>query len=306
MKLPDFFKRVFVKLTGFQPPVFEGEEKEKLRQKMIDDNRRQQKDISKSSYITGLEYEEIQLPNCSGWLIRTNENPEDKIIYYIHGGGFTGACTKDRMEFLSCLVKEFHYNVFSIDYRLAPEFMYPSQLNDCVDGYRWLINRYSSDNIVFIGESAGANLVTVLGMYLKDNEYELPSAIYANSVVSQFDGYTESYERCSLKTDFIVVKGIIENMTNIYCKEEQQKDPYVAPLYSETRGLPPLWLTVSTSECLYDDSRMLYQKMKELGNEVVLKDYDSLCHAFIISPHMKNVRKKSYGDLKDFLTEYLG
>ena len=306
MELPDFFKRIFVKLTGFQPPVFEGEEKEKLRQKMIEDNRRQQKDISKSSYITGLEYEEIQLPNCSGWLIRINENPEDKIIYYIHGGGFTGACTKDRMEFVSCLVKEFHYNVFSIDYRLAPEFMYPSQLNDCVDGYQWLVSRYSSENIVFIGESAGANLVTVLGIYLKDNGYDLPAAIYANSIASQLDRYTESYERCSLKTDFIVVKGIVENMTDIYFKDGQQKEPYLAPLYSETSGLPPVWLTVSTSECLCDDSRMLYQRMKELGNEVVLKEYDGLCHAFIISPHMKNVRKKSYGDLKDFLTEYLG
>ena len=50
---------------------------------------------------------------------------------------------------------------------------------------------------------------------------------------------------------------------------------------------------------------MLYQKLIEQDNKAILKEYDNLCHAFIISPHMRNVVKKTYGDLKNFLSIYL-
>ena len=305
MEIPNFIKRCYVKITCFKPPVFKGEEKQKIINKMINDNRNLNHDIKNNSYSEGLLIEEIKLNNCLSFLIKKDNNPTDKIIYYIHGGGFTGACTRDRMEFVSYLVKEFGYNVYSIDYRLAPEFKYPCQINDCLDGYKWLLKRYKSNNIVFIGESAGANLVVVLSILLRDKNYPLPSGVYANSIVSQFDGYTSSYERCSLKTDFIVVKGILENFEDIYYTKDEKRDPYIAPLHADLNNLPPIWLTVSKSECLLDDSRMLYQKLIEQDNKTILKEYDNLCHAFIISSHMRNVVKKTYGDLKNFLNIYL-
>ena len=306
MEVPDIVKRLIVKVTGFQPEIFDAEKKEDMRRKLIEDNRKQDRDLSHSGYAEGLDYEEIGLPECSGWMIRQDGNPEDKIVYYIHGGGFTGSCTRERMKFISALVKEFRYNVFSVDYRLAPEYMQPCQVLDCLDGYRWILERWKPENVVFIEESAGATLSVVLSVLLRDRGLPQPAAVYANSIASQFDGYTGSYERCSLKTDFIVVKSILENMENIYYKDGEEQDPYVAPLHADLSGLAPVWLTVSRSESLYDDSVMLYEKLLEYGNSAVLKEYDGLCHAFIISPDMRGVRKKSYGDLKDFLKEYLG
>lgn len=41
----NFLKRLFVKLTHFQPKVFNGEEKEAMRQKLIEGNRRQDRDV---------------------------------------------------------------------------------------------------------------------------------------------------------------------------------------------------------------------------------------------------------------------
>ena len=306
MEYPDFLKRLFVKITGFRPEVFDAEKKEEMRRKLTEANRKQDRDLAHSGYTEGLDYEETGLPECSGWLIRRSGNPEDKIIYYIHGGGFTGACTKDRMKFVSALVKEFGYNVFSVDYRLAPEHMQPCQVLDCLDGYRWCMERWKPENTVFLGESAGANLAVALCVLLRDRGLPQPAGVFANSGAYQFDRYTESYERCSLKTDFIVVKSILENMKDVYCRDGEEKDPYVAPLYADLSGLAPVWLTVSRSESLYYDSLMLYGKLKEYGNDAVLREYDGLCHAFIISPDMRGVRKKSYGDLKDFLDGYLG
>jgi acetyl esterase/lipase len=47
------------------------------------------------------------------------------------------------------MVNGLGYNVFSIDYRLAPEFPFPAALEDCLEGYQWLLKDYDAKNIVF-------------------------------------------------------------------------------------------------------------------------------------------------------------
>ncbi len=230
---------------------------------------------------------------------------KNKVIYYIHGGGFTGSCSKERISFISYLVNKFGYNVYSIDYRLAPEFKFPNQLNDCLEGYQFLLKTFDSKNIVLIGESAGGSLVITLSMMLRDKNIPLPKSVYANSPVTQFIEYTASYKRNSLKKDFIVVEGIIDNLMGIYCDKKDIYNPYISPLYGDLRNLPLINLTASYDECLYDDAVMMSDKLKEAKNEGKLITYKGLCHAFIISPQMKKVVKYTYPDLESFLKNNL-
>ncbi|MBQ7058444.1 MAG: alpha/beta hydrolase [Firmicutes bacterium] len=304
----NFAKRLFVRLTGFKPKVFSEEEKEQMRQKLIEGNRKQDRDIRTcpEKLIRGLSIEAVELPNASGWLVTRPENPGDRIIYYIHGGGFVGACTRDRMAFVAELVRTFGYNVFSIDYRLAPEFMYPCGLDDCLDGYQWLLERFAPEDIVLIGESAGGNFVLVLPLVLRDRGLPLPKAVYSNSPVTQMLEEKESFRRFSLKEDFIVVEGILQNTAGIYMRPEEAGDPYISPLFADLHGLPPVYLTASECECLLDDAVTMAEKLKEAGNDVRLMTYPGLCHAFIISPQMKKVVRLAYPDLGEFLHKYLG
>ena len=307
MELPNGLKRLLVWLLRVKPKVLTEAEKAVWREKTIETNRKQDRNIMTcpDTLISGLSIESVALPESSGWLVKKDGNPDDVIIYYIHGGGFVGACTKDRMRFVSCLVKEFGYNVFSVDYRLAPEYMQPCQLLDCLDGYTYLMKSYSPEKILLIGESAGGTLVLTLPVLLRDRGLPLPKAIYSNSPATQLADYTDSYRRFSLKEDFIVTEGIIENMRGVYLNREDEKDPYVSPLYADLKDLPPVFLTASECECLLDDSLMMYEKLKEAGNEARLKTYPGLCHAFIISPQMKKVVRDAYPDLRQYLCEHL-
>ena len=307
MDFSTLWKRIFVMVTGYKPKIFSEDEKKQIMEKMIAENRDQDRNIRtcEKDLIGGLSLNEVNLPNCGGWMVTKKENPKDCIIYYIHGGGFTNSCTKNRMRFVSYLVKNFGFDVFSIDYRLAPEFKAPCQVNDCLDGYRYLLETYSPDRIVVIGESAGGTLAVCLALKARDIGLPLPKSLYPNSMASQFSEYTDSYCRCSLKTDFIITMGILENMMGFYYNEENVKDPYVSPLYADLKGLPHILLTASNSECLLDDSRMMYEKLLEAGNDAELKTYDGLCHAFIISPQMKDVVKKAYPDLEEYLNRQL-
>lgn len=308
MDISNSFKRIVVRLLRIKPKILTDGEKKKVRHRMIEANRRQDRDITtcRVEMIEDLSLNSIELPNASGWLVSKAENPEEKIVYYIHGGGFVGACTKERMAFVSALARDFGCNVFSIDYRLAPEFMHPCALYDCFDGYEWLLQKYSPENILLLGESAGGTLVLTLSLLLRDRGLPLPKAVYSNSPVTQLADYAESFDRFSLKEDFIITKGIIENTEGLYFNNEEAKDPYVSPLYADLKGLPPIFLTASECECLLDDSRIMYNKLLEAGNDTRLKTYPGLCHAFIISPQMKDVVRLAYPDLLGYINEQLG
>ncbi len=65
----------------------------------------------------------------------------------------------------------------AVDYRLAPETQFPGPLHDAVTAYFRLIDdlHVPPENIIVAGDSAGGGLALALLMYLRDNNYALPS-----------------------------------------------------------------------------------------------------------------------------------
>ena len=60
----------------------------------------------------GLDIKKIDLPNTSSYYIKKAGNPKDKVVYYIHGGGFVNGCTRQLFPFISYFVK--HSGMISI------------------------------------------------------------------------------------------------------------------------------------------------------------------------------------------------
>ncbi|TFF90657.1 MAG: steryl acetyl hydrolase, partial [Promethearchaeota archaeon] len=98
----------------------------------------------------------VNLGNFSGeWEIPPNI-VEDRVMLYIHGGGFIIGSVNDHRHLTVEIAQELRTKVLSIDYRLAPENRYPTHLNDCVYAYQWLLSQgISPNNILIAGDSAG-------------------------------------------------------------------------------------------------------------------------------------------------------
>nr|WP_297708235.1 alpha/beta hydrolase fold domain-containing protein [uncultured Butyrivibrio sp.] len=127
--------------------------------------------------------------------ISAQGNPTDKIIMYIHGGGFVTGSPESRTMFTYYLADKMGYNVVAVDYRLAPEHPFPAGVNDCIDVYEGLLSEYAANNIIIIGESAGANLTLVTLLKIKERGLEFPRASFAFSPCVQYDKVLESYEK---------------------------------------------------------------------------------------------------------------
>ena len=252
-----------------------------------------------------LQLERIELEHCPSWVIRADANPKDKIIYYIHGGGFVNGCTKQLFKFISYAVKHFGYNFYSVDYRLTPNYTCIDTITDCENGYRYLLEHYSPENIVLMGESAGANLVLALPQKLRDDGLPFPAGIVSSSPVVQFLHYAYSYYECSCKTDYAIIFGI-NDVTKLYRGELPLDHPYMSPLCGDLKGYPPVYLDASSVESLRDEARMMYVRLKEEGCDVEYHELRDFFHAMLTAPQFPFVRREEHTHVTAFLHRILG
>ena len=90
----------------------------------------------------------------------------DKVIIWVHGGGWN-AGTPKYFDFVGqCVAKE-GYKCISLGYRLSPKNKYPCQIEDVCAGYNKAVEflrqkGVNTSKIVVSGPSAGAHLASIL------------------------------------------------------------------------------------------------------------------------------------------------
>ena len=89
-------------------------------------------------------------------------------VLVIHGGGWRIGSKRQLAKYASSLAGR-GFNAFAINYRLAPEYKHPAQIEDCRDAIRWIkqnSGKYGGDpdRIGALGYSAGAHLASMLAV----------------------------------------------------------------------------------------------------------------------------------------------
>ena len=250
--------------------------------------------------LKDLDLERVDLEHCSSWFIRYDKNPKDKIIYYIHGGGFVNGCTRQLFPFISYAVKKFGYDMYAVDYRLTPYYTCIDTITDCENGYKRLLEDYAPENIILMGESAGGNLSLALPHKLRDDGLPFPAGIVASSPVVQFLHYPYSYYENSFKTDFAIIFGI-NQVTDYYAGDLPLDHPYLSPLCGELGDFPPVYLDASDRESLRDESREMYVLLSEQGRDVEYHELRDFGHAMLTSIRHGFVRREEHPLVMAFL-----
>jgi acetyl esterase len=86
----------------------------------------------------------------------------------VHGGGWVAGDKQQYITYLFQPLSDAGFAWFSINYRLAPQFKFPSDAEDVEQAVRWVKAnaakyRVDPDRIALIGESAGGHLVSYVG-----------------------------------------------------------------------------------------------------------------------------------------------
>ncbi len=94
-------------------------------------------------------------------IYRTAAPEAAAMVLYFHGGGFILGGLDSHDDVCADLCAGSGYEVVSVDYRLAPEYVHPAAFDDAISAFEWAAATYSRA-ILLCGDSAGGNLAAAV------------------------------------------------------------------------------------------------------------------------------------------------
>ncbi len=120
-------------------------------------------------------------------------------VVFIHGGGWVIGNLNTHDSICRKIADVSGVRVFAVDYRLSPEVKFPIPFEDCERALQYIMQqslslRVDSQRLIFMGDSAGANLAAHLGQSFYQNyNVELKAQILLYPVIGYYPE-TNSYQ----------------------------------------------------------------------------------------------------------------
>ncbi|MCG7345683.1 alpha/beta hydrolase [Sporosarcina sp. ACRSL] len=223
------------------------------------------------------------------------------IIVYIHGGGLVWGSREDMKPEQIDFYQRAGFNIFSIDYRLAPETKLPAIKEDIEDALYWVENEgtqqfdYDPTKIAVIGSSAGGFLALLTGTF-KNKPKAIISfygygeiigdwAVKPSPHYSAMTNVPRELAKMLVKNDIISVGPIekryaiymharqhgvwIEEISGLIPMIEKEELSKYCPLYHVEADYPPTLLLHGTNDedVPYEQSVLMVEKLQEIGVE---------------------------------------
>ena len=215
----------------------------------------------------------------------TGKNTDQVTLLYFHGGGYS-FYPKAYANIIALITLATRSRTFAVDYSLAPEHRFPTQLEEALVAYRWMLNSGVDPNdLILAGDSAGANLTLALLLRVRDLNLPLPALAIAISAPTDFETERPSMVR-NQDSDWIQ-KEMLVKWADWFCDPGERRDPLISPLFADLRGLPPIYMQAGTGEILYDGIQAFADEAKRQGAPVVLDTWPDMNHDFqMFGPYM--------------------
>lgn len=232
------------------------------------------------------------------------------VLLYIHGGGFVTESVDSYSRVCRNLAKHTRHVVVAIDYPLAPEHRFPTQVEDCyavakaVFADRNLLNA-DPDSITIMGDSAGGNLTAAVTLMARDRgEFAPPRQILIYPCVN--NNYRENNGFASLMEngqDYLLTRQNMADYLDYYQSSERDREnPYFAPLLAEDfTNLPKTLIITGEFDPLRDEGEAFAAKLAKGGNQVEYHRIADGIHGFFLLETFHPAVKKTYEYINEFL-----
>lgn len=220
-------------------------------------------------------------------------------IVHIHGGGFVMGSARHFEAASRALVMALGCAVVSIDYRLAPETVFPGALYDCYAALAWTFAsaaEYGFDvrRIGVMGESAGGGLAAALTLLARDRgEFRLA---FQHLLAPMIDDRTGVRRTTDPLTGQFIWTGA-NNRFGWACLLGHTPgvggvSPYAAAARADDlRGLPPAYIHVGSLDLFVDEDVHYARRLLRAGVPVELHIWPGAHHGFDLAPDTEIARR---------------
>lgn len=214
------------------------------------------------------------------------------VLLFFHGGGFTVGSLNTHDRLCRHLAHLSQGAVLAVDYRLAPDWKFPTAVEDAWDSLAWLREQgpalgLDSTRIAVGGDSAGGTLATVTAIGARDSGWPLSLQMLFYPGCA---GHQNTPSHHTFAKGFLLEEAHISYFFNHYLRDPQDRNDWrFAPLDGraddgvprDLEGLAPAWIGLAECDPLTDEGIMYADRLRMAGVPVDLEIYPGVVHGFI-------------------------
>lgn len=239
------------------------------------------------------------------------QSKSKSLVLYYHGGGFVFGDLDTHDPVCRFICNELNTQVLSVEYRLAPEFLFPTAIDDGFAAYQWAIEnaeKFGVDpkKIIVAGDSAGGNIASVISQMARNQSITPPMAQF---LIYPATDRKNKYPSQKFFNDGLILTGKdLKWFEDLYAPDVSHDDFRVSPLHAETLNyLAPAFIVTAALDPLRDEGEAYAKALEAAGVKVKSYRAPGMVHGFI---HSLGYGKAAQGEfskslqlLKEFISQ---
>jgi acetyl esterase/lipase len=227
-----------------------------------------------------LEFSAGQLGPIPGEWTRHARAAPSRVLLYFHGGGYIAGSPQSHRALIGRLAEAGEASAFAVQYRLAPESVYPAAVRDGIDAYRGLLaSGIHPSGVILAGDGSGGGLAFAVCLAIRNAGLPMPAGIVAMSPWADLSlsGWSLLQNQ---KSDSALQWEILFQCARHYLRKANPCDAYASPAFANLKEFPPIMVHAGALEILRDDASKLGDRVADAATPVSVEIYDGMGHLF--------------------------
>jgi acetyl esterase/lipase len=204
----------------------------------------------------------------------------NRAVLYLHGGAYVVGSASGYRALAGELSRASGAAVYAVDYRLAPEHVFPAAVEDGVSAYRALLDRgIDPGQLAIAGDSAGGGLTIATLVAARDQGLPMPAVAVVISPWVDLASTGGTIESKAAEDPTLDGPGL-RLMAAHYLAGQSPATPLASPVHADLTGLPPLLIQVGSAEILLDDAVRLAGVAGAAGVRTRLDIWSRMVHVW--------------------------
>ncbi len=207
------------------------------------------------------------------------EKGHNSLILFFHGGGFVLGSLDSHDSICADICAGTRMDIIATDYRLAPEFQHPAQIDDSLAVLDWALQTYPDRNLILTGDSAGAWLAASLCHLRGDQTNRIMGQLLIYPTLGG-DMTKGSYQRHK-NAPMLTLDKLYFYGKALFGTQDIQ-DRIAGPLSADDFScLPPTIIFAAECDPLHDDGPEYAAQIVAAGQRAVCITEKGLVHAYL-------------------------
>ncbi len=208
------------------------------------------------------------------------------LLVFFHGGGWVLGTRTSHDNTARFLAQRAGVRVLSVEYRLAPEHIFPAAVDDALAAFDFAHAEAAElgvdpGRIAVGGDSAGGNLAAVTAQ--SATRRGGPAPVFQLLFYPTTDASRRRPSRELFGDGFFLTDAQMDWFADHYAPDGVDRtDPRLSPLLAEDlSGLPPAYIATAGFDPLRDEGEAYAERLTEAGVAVALSRQPDLIHGYV-------------------------